>query len=63
METATGVQILDEAVCISHRTNTFRKGVHPTILPPVMGRLGFLTLGMATDQGEGKLNSNLLNFA
>ena len=44
----TEVQILDEAVCISHSTNTLGKGVHPTILSPDMGkwsgRLDFLTL-------------------
>ena len=29
-------EILDEADCISHSTNTFRKGMNPVILPPVM---------------------------
>ena len=33
MDTATRVQILDEAYCISHSTNTFGKGMNPTILP------------------------------
>ena len=32
MELVTPVQILDEAVCISHNTNTLRKGMNPTIL-------------------------------
>ena len=32
MNTATWVQILDEAVCISHIANTFGKGMNPTIL-------------------------------
>ena len=38
----TGVQILDEAVCISNGTNTLGKGMNPTILPLAMGRLGSL---------------------
>ena len=33
-----GVQILDEAVYISHRTNTLGKGMNPTILPPAMDK-------------------------
>ena len=33
MDTATRVQILDEAVCISHSANTIWKGIHLTILP------------------------------
>ena len=32
------VQILDETDCISHRSNTFRKGMNPIILPPAMGK-------------------------
>ena len=28
----------DEADCISHRTNTFGKGMNPIILPPAMGK-------------------------
>ena len=35
---AAWVQILDEAVCISHSTNTFSKGMNPTILPPAMDK-------------------------
>ena len=31
-------QILDEADCISHSTNTLEKGMNPTILPPAMGK-------------------------
>ena len=38
MDVAIQVQILDEAVCISHRTNTFGKGMHPTILPLVIDK-------------------------
>ena len=30
---ATWVQILDEADCISHKTNTIGKDVNPIILP------------------------------
>ena len=32
------VQILDQANCISHSTNTLGKGMNPIILPPVMGK-------------------------
>ena len=32
------VQILDEADCISHSTNTLGKGMNPIILPPAMGK-------------------------
>ena len=38
MDTATRVQILDEADYISHSTNTLGKGMNPIILPPVMGK-------------------------
>ena len=31
MDTATRVQILDEADCISRSTNTFVKGMNPTM--------------------------------
>ena len=46
MDTATRVQNLEEAVCISYCTNTL---MHPTILlPPAMskqsGRRGYLAL-------------------
>ena len=34
MDTVTRVQILDEAYCISHSTNTLGKGMNPIILPP-----------------------------
>ena len=37
MDMATRVQILDEADCISHSTNTLGKGMNPIIFPPVMG--------------------------
>ena len=38
MDTATQVQNLDEAVCISHCTNILRKGMNPTILLLAMGK-------------------------
>ena len=34
----TRVQILAETDCISHSTNTLRKGMNPIILPPAMGK-------------------------
>ena len=39
MDTATQVQILDEADCISHSTNTLEKSMNPIILTPIMGKL------------------------
>ena len=39
MDMETRVQILDEADCISHSTNTLGKGINPIILPPAMGKL------------------------
>ena len=38
MDTASQIQMLDEAVCISHCTNTLGTGMYPTILPPVIGK-------------------------
>ena len=38
LDTATQVQILDKTDCISHSTNTLRKGMNPIILPPAMGK-------------------------
>ena len=38
MDTAIGVQILNETDCISHCTNTLGKGKNPIILPPAMGK-------------------------
>ena len=38
MDTATRVQILDEADYISHSTNTLGKGMNPIILPPAIGK-------------------------
>ena len=36
MDTVIRVQILDEAVCISHSANILGNDMNPTILPPVM---------------------------
>ena len=48
MNMATRVQILDQAVCISHSTDSLEKGMHPTILYPAINksksRVGSLTL-------------------
>ena len=38
MDTVTRVQIMDEAVCISHSANTFGKGMNPTILSSAIGK-------------------------
>ena len=38
MDTATQVQTLDDTDCISPSTNTFRKGMNPTILLPDIGK-------------------------
>ena len=38
MDTATKVQILDEADCISQSTYTLGKGMDPLIHPPAMGK-------------------------
>ena len=54
MDTATWVQILEEAVCISLRVNTLEKDLNPTVSLTV-GQTGLFNLEMATDQGEGKL--------
>ena len=36
IDTVTRIQILDQANCISHITNTLGKGINPIILPPAM---------------------------
>ena len=38
MDTATRVQMFDEADCISHGTNTLGKGMNSIILSPAMGK-------------------------
>ena len=55
MDKATQVQILDEAICISHSANTLGKGVNSTILPLAIDQTEFFNLGMTTSQREGKL--------
>ena len=58
MDTETQVQILDEAVYISHSANILRKGMNPTILPSIWGKIvgqtGLFSFGMPTSLGEGK---------
>ena len=39
MDTDTWIQILDEAVCISHNVNTLAKSMNTTILTPAMGKI------------------------
>ena len=51
IDKAARVQILDEADCISHNTNTLGKGMKPIILPA----RGFFSLGLAIGWVEGKL--------
>ena len=59
MDTATRVQILNEADYISNSTNTLGKGMNPIILPPAIGKIvgqtWFFSLGQATSLEEGKL--------
>ena len=38
MDTVIRVQNLDEAVCISHGTNTHEKGMNPTVFPPTTSK-------------------------
>ena len=38
MDLATQVQILGEADCISHNSNTLGKGMNPVILLPAMAK-------------------------
>ena len=38
MKSASRVQILEEAFCILLCTNTLKKGLNPSVLPPVMGK-------------------------
>ena len=57
MDTATRVQILDEADCISQSTNIFAERYetnYPTSsYGQIVEKTGFFSLG--TSQGEGKL--------
>ena len=54
MELATRIQILNEAVCVSLRTNAHGKNMNLSLFLPV-GQIGFLSLGKVIDL-EGKLN-------
>ena len=38
MDTTTRVQLLDEAICISHSTNTLGKSMDPTICPSAISK-------------------------
>ena len=38
MDTVISVQILYKAVCIYHSANILKKGMIPTIIPPIMGK-------------------------
>ena len=43
MESVTWVQILEEAICISHHANSRQKGMNPTIASnPVIGRVNWI---------------------
>ena len=59
MDTVIQVQILNEAVCVSHFSNTLGKSMNPTIFSPAMckivGQTGFFILGMDTSLRERKL--------
>ena len=39
MDSAIHVQNLNEAVCFSHRANSFGKAMNPTIFPPKIKKL------------------------
>ena len=64
MDIAARVQVLDKTIFISHNTNTFGKGMNPTILPPAMGKIvgqtGLFSLGYGN---WSKRRKTLLNTA
>ena len=70
MASVTQVRILDSAVSILRSTDTFRKGVNPTILPStktlVIGkwydRLGYLTLLCQPVYGKRNSESKSVAF-
>ena len=64
MDTATWVQTLDEADCISHNSNILGKGIN-VIIVPQQGRLDSLALARQPVEKKEKkiLNWNLLNSA
>ena len=51
MDSATWVQILEEADCIQHSTYTLGEGVNLIIIPPargkIVGQTGFFNLDLA----------------
>ena len=56
MDTVTQIQIMDEAIFISHSANIIGKGINPTILPLAMGKLTTLfNFWMPTGLGEEEL--------
>ena len=56
MDTVTQVQILDEAVCISHNANTLgRYESNYLAIREIARQTGLFSLDMATSLGEGKL--------
>ena len=62
MDMVTWVQILAEAVCISHSADTFGKDMHSSILFPANSRADWaFNLGLAIRLDERKLNSKPLN--
>ena len=62
MDTVNQVQIMDEAVYISHSTwERYESNYSPSSYGQMVGQTGLFNLGMAAGQ-EGKLNLNLLNF-
>ena len=61
MDLVTGVQILNEDVCVS----LLGKVMYPSVLPPMgktVGQTGLFSLSKTTSL-EGKLNSNQLHSA
>ena len=55
-ESATRVQILDKAVCISHSANNPGTDINPTILHPLqLWQTRFFKLDMVTKLGERKV--------
>ena len=58
IDSLTRVQILNEAVFISHNVNVTDKCINPTtlLLSKLPERLGSLTLLLVIDLGEGKLS-------
>ena len=61
MNSATQVQILNNAVSISHIANTLRKGMNPTILFPAIGKIVEQTGLFNQPKRRKTLNSNQLD--